>query len=466
MSDVDDSGTGTGTGTGTDAARNAISAWVSSNNAVEETGAEGGGGATAKDGSKNAAEVADPGLGPSEAGGAEVVEGVWADHGYGFTEFGVPLDAEGFPSLDVLFGRPRPAEEAVAGEAEAGGGDGSGGGGGGVGEEPDNDAWKRLLAWKPNGDLDLAKSIAGFPEHESEAADLLVEWHWFEMFSVVDLGRSRLFRRWEGRIWAEDDQDVAVFGWLRHLWHQMAQALRKMRRAAEVEAEGARDRSKARGESDKSQEAAYKQTLSAWTAKLKEAEGLFKRMGTDAGRSAVANLASKVGDIVRRDDDFDAVAEFMVLRNGVLDFSALVDAKLSGAAGLPEFELLAHSSARMVTMLAGGVDWDSGAGVGPIFSKYVADVLPVEAVRWHLQKILGSSLLGDPKSKLMVNLIGEKDSGKSVLLDVLHGVGGDYVTWAESELFLAPKGGRGGGAGGGAENASPGCTGCGRPSWC
>jgi hypothetical protein len=239
MSDVDDSGTGTGTGT--DAARNAISAWVSSNsssnssnNAVEETGAEGGGGATAEDGSKNAAEVADPGLGPSEAGGVEVVEGVWADHGYGFTEFGVPLDAEGFPSLDVLFGRPRPAEEAVAGEAEAGGGDGSGGRGGGVGEEPDNDAWKRLLAWKPNGDLDLAKSIAGFPEHESEAADLLVEWHWFEMFSVVDLGRSRLFRRWEGRIWAEDDQDVAVFGWLRHLWHQMAQALRKMRRAAEI----------------------------------------------------------------------------------------------------------------------------------------------------------------------------------------------------------------------------------------
>jgi putative DNA primase/helicase len=73
------------------------------------------------------------------------------------------------------------------------------------------------------------------------------------------------------------------------------------------------------------------------------------------------------------------------------------------------------------------------------FEWYLERSLPSAALRWYLQKWMGAFLLGGPKEKALLNFIGESDSGKTVMLNVMKNVWGDYVHSVPVEIFLASK---------------------------
>lgn len=73
------------------------------------------------------------------------------------------------------------------------------------------------------------------------------------------------------------------------------------------------------------------------------------------------------------------------------------------------------------------------------FRRYLESTLPDEEVRDTLQEIVGYALLGDPTEKIVVLLHGMSDSGKTVLLEVLEALFGDYGGWTDAQALVAGK---------------------------
>ena len=72
----------------------------------------------------------------------------------------------------------------------------------------------------------------------------------------------------------------------------------------------------------------------------------------------------------------------------------------------------------------------------PKWEKFMSEILPDTEVVHHLQKILGVSLSGDMSGEGMAILYGEGANGKSILLDVLAWLYGDYLSNAPAHTFL------------------------------
>ena len=72
----------------------------------------------------------------------------------------------------------------------------------------------------------------------------------------------------------------------------------------------------------------------------------------------------------------------------------------------------------------------------PKWCKFMEEILPDKEVVYHLQKILGLSLSGDMSGEGMAILYGEGANGKSILLDVLSWLYGDYLSNAPAHTFL------------------------------
>jgi putative DNA primase/helicase len=137
--------------------------------------------------------------------------------------------------------------------------------------------------------------------------------------------------------------------------------------------------------------------------------------------------------LVCSEDEFDSVPEFLVCSNGVFDLGVTEETR-GGS-----MELLPHESVRRVTLRT-RVEYRPEADC-PMFKKYLREVLPDPEVRKFLQKALGSSLLGKPKDKKMINLIGPRNSGKSILLEVLRDALGDYCEWINPQVLTAKRNG-------------------------
>jgi phage/plasmid-associated DNA primase len=73
------------------------------------------------------------------------------------------------------------------------------------------------------------------------------------------------------------------------------------------------------------------------------------------------------------------------------------------------------------------------------FRRYLEGVLPDAKVRSTLQEFVGYALLGEPNEKIVVLLHGPPDSGKTVLLEVLEALFGDYGGWTDAQALVAGK---------------------------
>ena len=72
----------------------------------------------------------------------------------------------------------------------------------------------------------------------------------------------------------------------------------------------------------------------------------------------------------------------------------------------------------------------------PKWRKFLNEILPDKDVVRHLQKYLGISLTGDMTAEAMFILYGEGANGKSILLEILAYLMGDYLNNAPAHTFL------------------------------
>lgn len=139
---------------------------------------------------------------------------------------------------------------------------------------------------------------------------------------------------------------------------------------------------------------------------------------------AMLAMARSEAPIAAAADAFDRDAFAFNVQNGTID--------------LRTGELRTHRPEDMITMLAPTIYVPAAAA--PVWERFLERVLPDAGVRAWVQRYMGYALTGDVREQVLAFAHGTGANGKSVLLDVMLGVVGDYGLRAAAELVLAKLG--------------------------
>lgn len=203
-----------------------------------------------------------------------------------------------------------------------------------------------------------------------------------------------------------------------HIWaHTLKDAIQQVRDHYELQAASAPD------------QAAADRVMKEYHEGWKDHKAYRDRLFNDAGQKAVLSQLKAMTAV--DESVFDAEGRYFVVENGVINMDAV--------AKTHEIHLLPHDPRRKLTKKS-TVVWDPDAYSG-WWEWYLRRSLPDDEVRKYLQRWAGSALLGKPNSKGLINLIGPQDSGKSIFIDTMLNVIGDYGKMVRAATFLAKKNG-------------------------
>jgi len=193
---------------------------------------------------------------------------------------------------------------------------------------------------------------------------------------------------WDGRRWREDHDDAGATerakGVARYLFQQAIDAPRKDRDAAH-----------------------------RWANRSEMAAGL----------TAMIRVARSSPDVLVDHHALDAMPYAFNLKNGTYDLAA--------------DRLYPHRPTDLLTKIS-DIPYDKNATC-PRWHAFLEQVLPDPEVRDYVQRLFGYSITGDVGEQIIVMLIGAGANGKSVLLNLLRRLGGDYAVVAPRDLLIAQR---------------------------
>ncbi|MDQ2757172.1 MAG: phage/plasmid primase, P4 family [Actinomycetota bacterium] len=144
------------------------------------------------------------------------------------------------------------------------------------------------------------------------------------------------------------------------------------------------------------------------------------RCESDAGISGVLGIASALVEFTATVRDLDADPYLLNCANGTLD--------------LRSRDLRDHDPRDRLTKVTTGA-YDPAADTS-VWDAFLATVLPDEAVRDYLRRVVGLSVYGRVKEHLLPILIGTGANGKGTAYGAITNALGDYATVISPELLL------------------------------
>lgn len=194
---------------------------------------------------------------------------------------------------------------------------------------------------------------------------------------------------WDGRRWARDAGNIRVTELAkdvgRHLWNHVPDAT---------------------GKSDKKE-------LIAWAKTSDSARGI----------NAMTHLAAGVPSVLVAHDTLDGDNDKLNVANGTLHvWSGHLDP---------------HDPHDLITKLA-DIQYDANAQC-PRWLAFLERVIPDEEVRAFVQRYVGYCLTGRVTEQTIAFLIGPGANGKSVFLNVLRRLLGEYAVVAPRDLLIAQR---------------------------
>jgi putative DNA primase/helicase len=142
------------------------------------------------------------------------------------------------------------------------------------------------------------------------------------------------------------------------------------------------------------------------------------------GIKATLTLAQSEAGIALTSPDLDADLWALNCRNGTVD--------------LRTGELLPHDPAKLMTKMA-PVHYDEDAKC-PLWDAFLDKIMAgKKAMIRYLQRVGGMALTGDVSEQEMYVFYGVGQNGKSVFLDTLEGLMGDYACEAPPSLLTTPR---------------------------
>jgi putative DNA primase/helicase len=177
----------------------------------------------------------------------------------------------------------------------------------------------------------------------------------------------------------------------------------------------------------------------------REAADLAERAASDPNR--YSDLANAVLKWAASSSTARALKAMITLAQSEVPIAAAPDAfdrdpfafnVLNGTINLRTGKLRQHRHEDMITMLAPTV-YDPNARA-PLWERFLEHVLPDAEVRAFMQRYIGYALTGDASEQVLVFAHGTGANGKSVLIDVMLEIIGDYGLRAAPDLVLAKHG--------------------------
>ncbi|PLS83054.1 MAG: hypothetical protein CYG60_22800, partial [Actinobacteria bacterium] len=156
----------------------------------------------------------------------------------------------------------------------------------------------------------------------------------------------------------------------------------------------------------------------------RELAGHATKCEAESRLRAMIALAQSEEGIPVRIDDLDADPWILNVRNGTID--------------LKTGELREHRREDLITKIA-PVEYDPDAKA-PTWEAFLERILPSEAIRRFVQRIMGYSLTGDVSAQILPFLHGLGANGKSTLVNTTLEMLGDYGQLAAPELLLSKRG--------------------------
>lgn len=152
----------------------------------------------------------------------------------------------------------------------------------------------------------------------------------------------------------------------------------------------------------------------------------IQRCHTATGISGVLKIASKLPGFSTRMEDFDAKPWLLNTPGGTID--------------LPANKIRKHNPGDLLTQITRGRYRKNAYQDSAVFRPMVERIQPDDATLEYLQKVAGSSLLGEHREDIFVIWLGEVGSnGKTVLDGALRYALGDYANIAPRETVMETK---------------------------
>lgn len=249
--------------------------------------------------------------------------------------------------------------------------------------------------------------LLNFPATDSGNAERLADRHGVDLKYCAKLNGWHV---WDGQRWQLDETGEVIrraLETVREYGKQAEKLLKEKTEAAEKETD------------------LKKQAELADEVKAAEAMVKFARQSENRARlEAMATLAQAQPGIPALPDDFDSDPWLLNVANGTLD--------------LRTGELQEHRREDMITKLA-PVEYDPAAKC-PRWETFLHEVMDGdgEMIR-YLQKAVGYSMTGDTGEQVLFFLYGTGANGKSVFLNVIQELLGDYAQQAPTSLLMAKQ---------------------------
>lgn len=294
----------------------------------------------------------------------------------------------------------------------------------------ERDWWRELLIWRRGKDgkeeIWASESLEHLATSDLDGARA-VHRRYAGWLTHSGDDKTGIWRIWNGRVHVMDHAGV-----VRQIAHTFADAydhaLRMLETEFAVPAELERVKHISEGMTPAEARKVYATRKKEWQGWMREHIAYGKKIRNKNGLEGIHTVLRTLCAV--DESDFDRNPDFVVMGNGVFDLQLVTRTG--------RLELLPHSMARKVTQST-EVPWMGIEAECAWFDWYLARSLPSKALRWYLQKWMGAFLLGGPREKALLNFIGESDSGKTVMLNVMKNVWGDYVHTVPVEIFLASK---------------------------
>lgn len=161
-------------------------------------------------------------------------------------------------------------------------------------------------------------------------------------------------------------------------------------------------------------------------------DGLHKEMMRHIVRSAgridtLLKEAAAHADIRTEPKWLDSDRNYLNCRNCTIDLS--------------DGQIMAHKPGDLITKVVKAPYFPNTER--PLWEAFLAQVMPEPSVREYLKRLAGYSLLGGTQERLIVFLHGVGRNGKSVFVEVLREVLGDYAVGTPVTTFLQKGGAQG-----------------------
>lgn len=147
-----------------------------------------------------------------------------------------------------------------------------------------------------------------------------------------------------------------------------------------------------------------------------------RRIASDKTMSAVLRIASHDPSLATRSEAWDAHPYLLNTLGGVID--------------LRTGEMLPHDAGLLLTQMAGA---SPGTGC-PRWLSFLYEVTGGDPeLQAYLKRLFGYCLTGDTSEQMFAFLLGNGANGKSVLINTIAAILGDYVATATNETFMASR---------------------------